>query len=148
MRTPRQKLLLADDDSDDCTFFSEALQDLPVSATLSVVKDGIQLMSTLTNSTSQLPDILFLDLNMPRKSGFDCLSEIKSNDKLKRLPVIIFSTSLDMEVVKLLYHKGANYYIRKPGEFSKLKSVIHQALLIMDGGNSERPPFEKFILQP
>ena len=85
MRTPRQKLLLADDDSDDCTFFSEALQDLPVSATLSVVKDGIQLMSTLTNSTSQLPDILFLDLNMPRKSGFDCLSEIKSNDKLNFL---------------------------------------------------------------
>jgi CheY-like chemotaxis protein len=145
---PVQTLLLADDDNDDCIFFSEALEDLSVPATLSVVRDGIELMSTLHKNNHKLPDILFLDLNMPRKSGFDCLSEIKSTDKLKHLPVIIFSTSLDMEVVKLLYHKGANYYIRKPGQFSSLKSVVRQALTLMSDGSRERPPLENFILQP
>ncbi len=129
MNNLKYNLLLADDDEDDCAFFKDALDELVFSVDLTTVNDGVQLMNFLSeNPSSDLPDILFLDLNMPRKSGFECLTEIKKIDKLKHLPVIIFSTSLDMNIVDLMYEKGATHYIQKPGEFSKLKKVIATGL--------------------
>ncbi|HKR05359.1 MAG TPA: response regulator [Bacteroidia bacterium] len=147
MNKSKHDLLLADDDADDCIFFKDALEDLPVISTLTTVHDGVELMQLLSARKGNLPDILFLDLNMPRKTGFECLSEIKSDDKLKHLPVIIFSTSLNMEAVNLLYDTGANYYIRKPGDFSKLKKIIHEALTITAQTTSKQPAREKFVLQ-
>jgi len=147
MNTTPFNLLLADDDPDDCNFFKEALDDLSITANLSTVNDGVQLMSFLASNAGNLPDILFLDLNMPRKSGFECLSEIKFNDKLKQLPVIIFSTSFDIEVVNLLYQKGAHYYIQKPGEYSKLKEVILDALTLTVKNNFIQPARVQFVLQ-
>lgn len=148
MNTIKHNLLLADDDTDDCIFFKEVLEELGIDTTLTVVNDGVELMRLLSKKTDSLPDVLFLDLNMPRKNGFECLLEIKLDDKLKHLPVVIFSTSLDMQVVNLLYEKGAHYYIRKPGEFSKLKKVIHEALTVTSKTKAEQPAKEKFILQP
>ena len=141
-------LLLADDDIDDCTFFEDALDELPISATLLTVNDGVQLMKFLSEKADNLPDVLFLDLNMPRKSGFECLSEIKSIDKLKDLPIVIFSTSLNMEVVDLLYQKGAHYYIRKPGDYDKLKKLIFEAINLTSKLGQTQPSRDKFILQP
>ncbi len=114
-------LWLADDDADDCMFFKEALDELPLDSSLVTVNNGEELMRALATKSTTLPDVLFLDLNMPRKTGFECLSEIKRNEGLKSIPVIIYSTSLDLAVVNLLYEKGAHHYIRKPGEFSDLK---------------------------
>ncbi|MGY8913661.1 MAG: response regulator [Flavobacteriales bacterium] len=148
MNEIKYNLLLADDDSDDCLFFKEALDELPVDASLSTVNDGVQLMDFLSSNSANLPDALFLDLNMPRKSGFECLSEIKVLDKLKALPIIIFSTSLDLDVVDSLYEKGANYYIRKPGEFSALKKVILEAITLTNKANFKHPKRDKFILLP
>lgn len=139
-------LLLADDDSDDCSFFKDALGELPISATLVTVNDGVELMNFLSAETN-LPDVLFLDLNMPRKSGFECLSEIQLIDKLKDLPVVIFSTSFNLEVVDLLYQNGAHYYIRKPGEYNKLKKAILDAVTLISE-NKTQPEREKFIIQP
>jgi CheY-like chemotaxis protein len=68
--------LLADDDTDDCIFFKEALEDLSFTTTLSTANDGVELMHFLKARLSDLPDALFLDLNMPRKAGYECLSEI------------------------------------------------------------------------
>jgi CheY-like chemotaxis protein len=148
MEKQKYKLLLADDDEDDCTFFKDAIDDLDISVALIIVSDGVQLMRFLLDSPSgKLPDILFLDLNMPRKSGFECLSEIKLIDKLKHLPVIIFSTSLDTHVIDLLYEKGAIYYIQKPGDFSKLKKVIADALTVTTQNNFKQPARDNFILQ-
>lgn len=140
-------LLLADDDIDDCTFFEDALQELPISAELLMVNDGVQLMNFLSAKSDNLPDLLFLDLNMPRKSGFECLAEIKSIDELKDLPVIIFSTSLVVEIVDVLYQKGAHYYIRKPGEYTKLKKAISEAITLISESKTQ-PDREKFIIQP
>ncbi|MET7029939.1 response regulator [Sediminicola luteus] len=144
----KYNLLLADDDSDDCLFFKEALEELPVDASLSTVNDGVQLMDFLSSNSGDLPDALFLDLNMPRKSGLECLTEIKVTDELKHLPIIIFSTSLDLDVVDSLYEKGANYYIRKPGDFSALKKVIFEAITLTNNANSKHPNRDKFILLP
>ncbi len=141
-------LLLADDDIDDCVFFKDALEDLPVSATLTTIHDGVQLMNFLSSKSDKLPSALFLDMNMPRKSGFECLSEIKRIDKLKNLPVIIFSTSFNTEVVDLLYQKGAQYYIRKPGEYNDLKKVILEVITLTSGSELPQPTRDKFVLHP
>jgi CheY-like chemotaxis protein len=140
-------LLLADDDMDDCLFFKEALEELTIAAKLTTVHDGVQLMQLLSEQETQLPHALFLDLNMPRKDGFECLAEIKTIDKLMNLPVIIYSTSLNMEVVELLYQKGAHYYICKPGEFDKLKKVIAEAVTLLSQNKITQPARDKFILQ-
>jgi len=142
-------LLLADDDEDDCDFFKEALDELTLPVSLVTVNDGVQLMDFLADhSRDNLPDLLFLDLNMPRKNGSECLKEIKESENLKNLPVIIFSTSLDNSIVDVMYSKGATYYIRKPGEFSQLKKVIENALILASQNNFKQPRREQFILQP
>jgi CheY-like chemotaxis protein len=146
MSSTQFNLLLCDDDADDCYFFKEALQSFPLVTQLTTVHDGEQLMQQLTNVINGLPDVLFLDLNMPRKNGFECLSEIKLNEKLKQLPVIIFSTSYEQEVVNLLYKNGAQYFIRKPAEFSQLQKVIQKALTVLVQENKSQPSRENFVL--
>jgi CheY-like chemotaxis protein len=145
MSSKHLNLLLADDDIDDCTFFKDALEELPLSTHLTAVHEGEQLMQLLTKETTELPHVLFLDLNMPRKNGFDCLSEIKLHKKLNQLPVIIFSTSFEQDVVNLLYKNGAQHYIRKPAEFSQLKNVIQQLLTCIAQENISKPTLENFV---
>jgi CheY-like chemotaxis protein len=145
-------IFLADDDDDDRFLFQEALNEITMPTQLSSVRDGEQLMEFL--ATNSLPDILFLDLNMPRKDGFQCLIEIKKNEKFKKLPVIIFSTSFQPDAVDKLYENGAQYYIRKPSNFEHFKKVIHHAILLItkappaNGSGTHQPPKEKFVLEP
>lgn len=147
MKIPPLNILLADDDDDDCYLFQEALEELSIEATLRIAKDGEKLIQVLTNHSNTLPDVLFLDLNMPRKTGIECLSEIKNHEKLKQFPVIIYSTSFDFEVVNLLYEKGASHYICKQGEFDNLKKVILTALTIIAQKEPVQPSKENFIIQ-
>ena len=125
-------VLLADDDEDDCFFFQEALNELPVSARLAIVHDGEELMQLLTKTTASLPDVLFLDLNMPRKNGFECLLEIKSSEQLKRLPVVILSTSFDRVMADRLCRSGASCCMHKPLGHSELNQLIQQALTLVE----------------
>jgi CheY-like chemotaxis protein len=87
-------------------------------------------MQRLNNESFRLPDVHFLDINMPRKNGIECLSEIKRNTKLKDIPVIIFSTSNSKDKIGVVFKSGADVYIHKPGDFSQLKQVILHALPI------------------
>ena len=146
MNFKQLNILLADDDTDDCIFFKQALHELILPTFLTAVHDGEQLMQFLTDEKNELPNILFLDLNMPRKNGFECLSEIKGSEKLKLLPVIVFSTSFEQEVVNMLYQNGAQYFIRKPSEFSQFKKIIQQSLMLVALGNISQPTKENFVL--
>lgn len=128
MHLKQLNILLADDDIDDCHFFKEALEALPLNTKLKTVHDGDQLMSYLAANEEHPPHVLFLDINMPRKNGFECLSEIKHNDKLKDLPVVMFSTSNAQDKIDILFKTGADVYIRKPANFAQLVQVIHHAL--------------------
>jgi len=132
---PQQKIdlniLLADDDIDDCIFFKGALEKSPIATNLVTVHDGMELMQLLTSETYELPDVLFLDLNMPRKNGFECLSELKLSTKLKHLPAIMYSTSNDQEVVSRLYRNGAQYFIRKPSDILEFEKIIHHTLTLV-----------------
>ena len=128
------KILLADDDMDDRIFFDKALQEIPVDTTLHTVNNGEELMKYLTENEDRLPDVLFLDLSMPRKTGFECLAEIKENEKFKALTVIMFTTSftrgieLEDNLKTTLSRMGAQEYIRKPGDFAEYRTVIQDAL--------------------
>lgn len=139
-------ILLADDDQADCLLFKDALEELPVSAMLTIVHNGEQLIEDLTKKEGEFPDVLFLDLNMPRKNGFASLGQIKRNTDLQDLPVIIFSTASDVETVKNVFRNAAHYYICKPPDFSQLKKVIYQALTLITQKNNPLPLQENFMI--
>jgi CheY-like chemotaxis protein len=139
-------LYLADDDTDDCFFFKEALEELPIKANLTILNDGEQLMKSLIADGNSIPDVLYLDLNMPRKNGFDCLNEIRRNVKLQHLPVIIFSTSFDMEVINQVRKSGANLYICKPAEFESLKKTINKSINLISGSSKRVSSIEDFVI--
>ena len=134
MSVEQLHVLLADDDTDDCAFFKKALEELPVFSRLTILHDGEQLTRYLAAPSEGLPDVIFLDLSMPRKTGFECLTEIKQNAKLKDIPVFVFSTSFTRDLtyertlIGTLANIGAQEYLRKPGDFEQLKKVIHNAL--------------------
>ena len=130
MSNEKLHILLADDDMDDRTFFKSALDAIPVEAHLSTVSDGDQLMAYLTDNIERLPHVLFLDINMPCKNGYECLAEIKKNEKLKDLPVVMYSTSNDHDKINILFKTGADVYVHKPSRFSELVQVIYHALPI------------------
>lgn len=147
MREEGFNILLADDDPDDRMFFQDALEELQVNATLREVSNGVELMKFLQGSLPLLPDVLFLDLNMPSKSGLECLSEIKKNEQLSQIPVFIYSTSANPDVVEMLYDLGAMYYIRKQGDFSCVKAVISKALGLFRHNSHTQPPRPNFLIQ-
>lgn len=128
MNSKQLNILLADDDIDDCHFFKEALEALPQTTRLTTVNNGDDLMDYLAENIEKLPHVLFLDINMPRKNGFECLSEIKANESLKDLPVVMYSTSGSKDKINVLFNTGADVYIRKPSNFAQLVQVIHHAL--------------------
>jgi CheY-like chemotaxis protein len=141
--TKELHILLADDDKDDRFFFNKALKEFHHHR-LTTVENGEKLMNFLTSNYKQLPDIVFLDLNMPRKTGNECLADIKNNHHLKHIPVIIYSTSLQEEVANLLYKTGAHYYLQKC-DFAELKRKLSTVFCLLEKSH-ERPPKEKFII--
>ena len=138
-------VLLADDDKDDCLFFTDILSNIPVGTSLTIVKDGDQLISHLAKNGEILPEVIFLDLNMPKKNGYECLAEIKSNVSLNNIPVIIFSTSYDEEKANRLYDNGAHYYICKPTNFKDLQDAVQRALQLLQKSD-ERPQKQDFLI--
>ena len=126
-QSPMQ-ILLCDDDEDDRIFFSEAMKELKIQYDLNVFETGIQLMDYLHHPETNLPHILFLDINMPCKSGLECLKEIREHARFKELVIAIYSTSGSEEDIEETFTNGANIYIKKPSDFNQLKKIIHQVL--------------------
>jgi CheY-like chemotaxis protein len=142
---PPIDILLADDDKDDRFFFGKALKALPRASSLTIVNNGEQLMDYLFEKVMPLPDILFLDLNMPRKNGHECLVEIKKDERLKGIPIIIYSTSLREEMADTLYASGAHYYLRKC-DFAELPACISRVVTLL-AENADQPSRDSFIIR-
>jgi DNA-binding response OmpR family regulator len=137
-------ILLAEDDNDDFEFFKDALKDYP-EIELSRAYDGEVLMKMLKEGRIK-PQIIYLDINMPRKNGMQCLKEIRSTPSLKKLPVVIMSTTRNDTIIGTFFEAGANCYICKPNVFSELKNLIQKTLSIdwdKPNGYSKR---ENFVL--
>ncbi len=137
-------ILLADDDKDDQYFFARALKKIPIATVLTTVDDGEDLMAFLHNNYNHLPDVIFSDLNMPRKKGSACLVEIKADERLKQIPVIIYSTAVHDETTDKLFENGAHYYMQKC-DVPELPKVIYKALTLLSQKKS-KPARNSFIL--
>ena len=120
-------LFLAEDDEEDIDFFIDIVLDISPEMKISVANNGIKFMAMLQNST-ELPDFIFLDLNMPLKTGFECLKEIKSSEKWKDIKTIILSTSSHPEQIKDVYKMGADLYLLKPNSYSEFKTSLSKCL--------------------
>ena len=133
IRTPLN-ILLAEDDKDYRFLFEQALKEIPIATHLATVENGEELMKYLMEHALNLPNLLFLDLSMPRKTGFECLHEIRESVLLKELPVVVLTVSLpsdvsyEINISKILNEFGAQDYIRKPHDFELLKTAIHNAI--------------------
>ncbi len=130
MHNEPMHILLADDDEDDRLFFKEAFEEIKIQTIVNTVNDGVELIKYLLMPNVILPHVLFLDLNMPRKSGLECLREIKSDNRLKDIAVAIYSTSASDEDIEETFVKGANVYIKKPSDFSTLKKILIEVITI------------------
>jgi len=123
-------ITLADDDEDDRMFFTDAFEELKINTVVNTVNDGVALMDFLNHPETVLPNIIFLDLNMPLKSAIECLKEIKANPKFKDIVIAIYSTSSSEEDIENTFVLGANIYIKKPNNFGKLKEVLSEVVTI------------------
>ncbi|MCC9064982.1 response regulator [Flavobacterium aquidurense] len=123
-------IYLADDDSDDREFFADALSEIERDVILKQAPDGMHLMeSLLTLSESELPDFIFLDINMPGKTGLECLQEIRNlSGGLKEVNIVMLSTSSDPENIRRASELGATFYAVKPSCFERLKSLLEEVL--------------------
>jgi len=121
---PKRRFMIAEDDPDDQLLIRDALEQNGISEQdISFVDDGQELLLALERG-GQNPDVILLDLNMPRVDGRQALKEIKSNEALKHIPVIIFTTSSSEEDVRLTYQTGGNTFFTKPSSFDDLVSTM------------------------
>lgn len=139
-------ILLADDDESDRLLFTQALAELKINTIVNTVKNGIELMEWLNMGNTLVPDLLFLDLNMPRKNGLECLKEIKSNEKLKDISIAIYSTSDNAKDMDETFRNGANVYITKPSDFKLLKKVLEKAVITAYQYQDQAMQREYFLL--
>ena len=121
-------IALADDDADDQLIFREAIELVDIKTKLSFFDNGQELMDYLKLPNISLPDIIFLDLNMPIKNGMQCLKEIRKQSELKNLSVAIYSTSSSEKDIEETFVNGANIYINKPVNFKALQNVLEKVL--------------------
>jgi len=125
------RFLMADDDEDDRLMAKEALEEVRLANTISFVNDGVELIQYLKNEgpyedvqANPRPDLILLDLNMPRKSGREALEEIKADPELKRIPVVVLTTSEAETDVIRSYDLGASSFIVKPVSFDGLVKTM------------------------
>ncbi|MDE1895039.1 MAG: response regulator [Pseudomonadota bacterium] len=121
-------ILMAEDDADDRVLFADAFRDSGVEVALDFVGDGVELLQRLQglldDRASALPELLLLDLNMPRMDGREALRAIREHAGLKHLPVIMMTTSSSRLDIMVSYQLGANSYVTKPRRYDELIAVL------------------------
>jgi len=120
------RIFLADDNQGDCISFRKALSEINIHTRLTLVSNGEQMIQILNLNQLFLPDIIFLDVNMPLKTGYECLQEIRQNPLYENIPVVMMSTSNAIETVNKAFVSGASLYFCKPNSFPKLKEILKQ----------------------
>ena len=127
-RTIPVEILLVEDNPGDVRLTQEALKESKVTNHLSVAEDGVEALAFLKRegkyADAPRPDLLLLDLNLPKKDGRELLEEIKVDDNLKRIPVVVLTTSKAEEDILRMYDQHANCYITKPIDFDQFIEVI------------------------
>ena len=118
------RFLIVDDDTDDRELFCEALTEVMPNSICYNAPNGRRAITALENREIDLPDLIFLDINMPVMNGWQCLSQLKENEAYKNIPVIIYSTSSYPEDIEKALHYGALCFFSKPSSFKDLKQSL------------------------
>ena len=139
-------IYLADDDADDRELFKEALSEIETDVFIADFDNGVSLIDHLLNPQNRLPDVIYLDLNMPLMNGEECLDDIKNEQKLSKIPIIIYSTYVDEDTSDRLKNKGANGFLTKPSSFSELKNSLHSSLKYVYSNSQNPSSFQEFII--
>jgi CheY-like chemotaxis protein len=121
------KIVVADDDEDYRFLFNESLRETGIPAAVSFANNGIEVIDLL-NTMSGSPDMLFLDINMPKMDGLTALEHIRKNELFSKVPIIILSGTEEPDKVEDAYRKGANLYVRKPASYLEYFSLLHSLL--------------------
>jgi CheY-like chemotaxis protein len=119
-------LFMVDDDQDDREIFQEAIMQYDPSIKLAFARDGLEALEFLENHPK--PDVIFLDYNMPRMNGVECLKKLKENALTRSIPTIMYSTSGDREQEKVVLHLGADHYMQKTASFTELCNELGRLL--------------------
>ncbi|MDP9230516.1 MAG: response regulator [Bacteroidota bacterium] len=135
-------ILLGDDDDEDAVLFEEAITEIDSKILLSHTGDGHQVLTFLHNV---IPDILFLDLNMPNMNGIECLKNIRAIKHFDSLPIFIYSTSKNPQYVNACYKEGATGYIVKPIKYTDIVKMLKQ--IFTNGSNIKKRDKETFIIE-
>lgn len=138
-------IYLADDDEDDRFIFEDALNDTMPGTQLKTARNGLELMNKMLNEDTTTPDLIFLDLNMPVKNGFECLDEIRNSIKLKDVPVVIYTSSNNPDDVSTTFKLGADLYCVKSVTYPDLKNKIKK-IVSSKPGSKERTT-ETFMVE-
>ena len=118
-------IIVAEDDSDDRTLLETAFRETGLEVELVFVNNGVELLKLLTaQKRSVAPRVIMLDLNMPKKDGRESLKELKQHPDLKKIPVIIFTTTNNAAEINRCYELGANTYVVKPDTYADLLKVV------------------------
>jgi CheY-like chemotaxis protein len=118
-------VLLVEDDPGDVVLIQEAFEHNKVRNTLHVVGDGVEAMEFLRSGQAR-PDLILLDLNLPRKDGREVLAEVKSDPEFRSIPVVVLTTSKAEEDILRSYDLHANAYVTKPVDFNRFIEVVRQ----------------------
>ena len=138
------KILLIDDDSDDRALFREALEEISPETLCVTEGDTKKALKDLFDPSVQLPNVIFVDINMPRISGWDCLRHIKSNDSTKDIPVVMYSTSSHEKDIEKANELGASCLLTKPEDYCQLKKCMADVMQFL----YDETPFSFLQLQP
>ena len=122
--TKKNLIIFVDDDADDRLLLQEAFEENNLPCKLNFLEDGIELLNYLKKNLAN-PNLILLDINLPRKDGTQILKEIKTNFEWRHIPVVMFTTSKSPEDVRKCYELGANSYIVKPSSFQELLNVTN-----------------------
>jgi len=125
--TKSLRILLVEDSPSDVRLVREALKDTPVPVQLTVARDGVEATDYLHQTElglSSRPDLVLLDLNLPRKNGREVLAEVKGSPTLKQIPVLVMTSSRSDEDVSQAYSLNANCFITKPGDLEEYQNVV------------------------
>lgn len=119
---------LADDDPDDASLFQEALLEIDPAIVVERAANGLELLDKMKSRDFHTPDIIFLDINMPEMNGWECLSELKNDQHLKAIPVVMYSTSSNVYDKTKATKLGAVFFYTKPDTFQDLKKFLAQLI--------------------
>lgn len=138
-------ILLADDSADEHFLFRHTIKGIDADVNIQTALNGVELIKLLNKADTILPDLIFLDLNMPLKNGKESLAEIRRTEKLAHLNIIIYSTSDEKRDIDETFALGANLYVRKPQDYLELEQTLARVINIYREKGITRFPRSQYV---